>query len=282
MNFLLGINSIEKSTLLFQIGYNYIEYDIGSKNDFIFYISSSLSYEIKNQLLGKYNTVDQDIIEKIHIKIINNEKELISFLFTLFSFPKNIVPNLIIFDDIISLLDNIQNNLNQEEKEESFYNKIMNILSICKTLNELMNIKILIGININLIINNNDNDIENENNENIIILNCILMYCYYIYNLKILNENINCYKLKTNFDLNKKTYFNLINQKIKEKKLIKNSIEITDNEYLNEIIEATICKFEILIKNYFKEVNNDEDEDKNKTMNKLSNKTKTKSKKINK
>ena len=280
MNFLLGINSIEKSTLLFQIGYNYIENDIGSKNDFIFYISSSLSYEIKNQLLGKYNIVDQEIIEKIHIKIINNEKDLISFLFTLFNFPKNIVPNLIIFDDILSLLDNIQNNLNQEEKEESFYNKIMNILSICKTLYELMNIKILIGINMNLIINNND--IENENNENIIILNCIFMYCYFIYNLKISNENVNCYKLKTNFDLNKITYFNLTNQKIKEKELIKNSIEITDNEYLNKIIEATICKFEILIKNYFKEDNKDEEEDKNKTMNKLSNKTKTKSKKINK
>ena len=278
MNFLLGMNSIEKSTLLFQIGYNYIEYDIGSKNDFIFYISSSLSYEIKNQLLGKYNIVDQDIIEKIHIKIINNEKELISFLFTLFNFPKNIVPNLIIFDDILSLLDNIQNNLNQEEKEESFYNKIMNIFTICKTLNELMNIKILIGINMIL----NNNDIENENNENIIILNCILMHYYHIYNLIILNENVNCFKLKINFDLNKNTYFNIINQKIKEKELIKNSIEITDNEYFGKIIEATICKFEILIKNYFKEDNNDEEEDKNKMMNKLSNKTKTKSKKINK
>ena len=278
MNFLLGMNSIEKSTLLFQIGYNYIEYDIGSKNDFIFYISSSLSYEIKNQLLGKYNIVDQDIIEKIHIKIINNEKELISFLFTLFNFPKNIVPNLIIFDDILSLLDNIQNNLNQEEKEESFYNKIMNIFTICKTLNELMNIKILIGINMIL----NNNDIENENNENIIILNCILMHYYHIYNLIILNENVNCFKLKINFDLNKTTYFNITNQKIKEKELIKNSIEITDNEYFGKIIEATICKFEILIKNYFKEDNNDEEEDKNKMMNKLSNKTKTKSKKINK
>jgi hypothetical protein len=278
MNFLLGMNSIEKSTLLFQIGYNYIEYDIGSKNDFIFYISSSLSYEIKNQLLGKYNIVDQDIIEKIHIKIINNEKELISFLFTLFNFPKNIVPNLIIFDDILSLLDNIQNNSNQEEKEESFYNKIMNIFTICKTLNELMNIKILIGINMIL----NNNDIENENNENIIILNCILMHYYHIYNLIILNENVNCFKLKINFDLNKNTYFNIINQKIKEKELIKNSIEITDNEYFGKIIEATICKFEILIKNYFKEDNNDEEEDKNKMMNKLSNKTKTKSKKINK
>ena len=278
MNFLLGMNSIEKSTLLFQIGYNYIEYDIGSKNDFIFYISSSLSYEIKNQLLGKYNIVDQDIIEKIHIKIINNEKELISFLFTLFNFPKNIVPNLIIFDDILSLLDNIQNNLNQEEKEESFYNKIMNIFTICKTLNELMNIKILIGINMIL----NNNDIENENNENIIILNCILMHYYHIYNLIILNENVNCFKLKINFDLNKNTYFNITNQKIKEKELIKNSIEITDNEYFGKIIEATICKFEILIKNYFKEDNNDEEEDKNKMMNKLSNKTKTKSKKINK
>jgi hypothetical protein len=278
MNFLLGMNSIEKSTLLFQIGYNYIEYDIGSKNDFIFYISSSLSYEIKNQLLGKYNIVDQDIIEKIHIKIINNEKELISFLFTLFNFPKNIVPNLIIFDDILSLLDNIQNNSNQEEKEENFYNKIMNIFTICKTLNELMNIKILIGINMIL----NNNDIENENNENIIILNCILMHYYHIYNLIILNENVNCFKLKINFDLNKNTYFNIINQKIKEKELIKNSIEITDNEYFGKIIEATICKFEILIKNYFKEDNNDEEEDKNKMMNKLSNKTKTKSKKINK
>ena len=278
MNFLLGLNSIEKSTLLFQIGYNYIEYDIGSKNDFIFYISSSLSYEIKNQLLGKYNIVDQDIIEKIHIKIINNEKELISFLFTLFNFPKNIVPNLIIFDDILSLLDNIQNNLNQEEKEESFYNKIMNIFTICKTLNELMNIKILIGINMIL----NNNNIENENNENIIILNCILMHYYHIYNLIILNENVNCFKLKINFDLNKDTYFNITNQKIKEKELIKNSIEITDNEFLRKIIEATICKFEILIKNYFKEDNNDEEEDKNKMMNKLSNKTKTKSKKINK
>ena len=278
MNFLLGMNSIEKSTLLFQIGYNYIEYDIGSKNDFIFYISSSLSYEIKNQLLGKYNIVDQDIIEKIHIKIIDNEKELISFLFTLFNFPKNIVPNLIIFDDILSLLDNIQNNLNQEEKEESFYNKIMNIFTICKTLNELMNIKILIGINMNL----NNNNIENENSENIIILNCILMHCYYIYNLTISNENVNCFKLKINFDLNKDTYFNITNQKIKEKELIKNSIEITDNEFLKKIIEATICKFEILIKNYFKEDNNDEEEDKNKMMNKLSNKTKTKSKKINK
>ena len=278
MNFLLGMNSIEKSTLLFQIGYNYIEYDIGSKNDFIFYISSSLSYEIKNQLLGKYNIVDQDIIEKIHIKIINNEKELISFLFTLFNFPKNIVPNLIIFDDILSLLDNIQNNSNQEEKEESFYNKIMNIFTICKTLNELMNIKILIGINMIL----NNNDIENENNENIIILNCILMHYYHIYNLIILNENVNCFKLKINFDLNKTTYFNITNQKIKEKELIKNSIEITDNEYFGKIIEATICKFEILIKNYFKEDNNDEEEDKNKMMNKLSNKTKTKSKKINK
>jgi hypothetical protein len=278
MNFLLGMNSIEKSTLLFQIGYNYIEYDIGSKNDFIFYISSSLSYEIKNQLLGKYNIVDQDIIEKIHIKIINNEKELISFLFTLFNFPKNIVPNLIIFDDILSLLDNIQNNSNQEEKEESFYNKIMNIFTICKTLNELMNIKILIGINMNL----NNNNIENENYENIIILNCILMHCYYIYNLTISNENVNCFKLKINFDLNKDTYFNITNQKIKEKELIKNSIEITDNEYFGKIIEATICKFEILIKNYFKEDNNDEEEDKNKMMNKLSNKTKTKSKKINK
>jgi hypothetical protein len=272
------MNSIEKSTLLFQIGYNYIEYDIGSKNDFIFYISSSLSYEIKNQLLGKYNIVDQDIIEKIHIKIINNEKELISFLFTLFNFPKNIVPNLIIFDDILSLLDNIQNNSNQEEKEESFYNKIMNIFTICKTLNELMNIKILIGINMIL----NNNDIENENNENIIILNCILMHYYHIYNLIILNENVNCFKLKINFDLNKDTYFNITNQKIKEKELIKNSIEITDNEFLKKIIEATICKFEILIKNYFKEDNNDEEEDKNKMMNKLSNKTKTKSKKINK
>ena len=278
MNFLLGMNSIEKSTLLFQIGYNYIEYDIGSKNDFIFYISSSLSYEIKNQLLGKYNIVDQDIIEKIHIKIINNEKELISFLFTLFNFPKNIVPNLIIFDDILSLLDNIQNNSNQEEKEENFYNKIMNIFTICKTLNELMNIKILIGINMIL----NNNDIENENNENIIIFNCILMHYYNIYNLIILNENVNCFKLKINFDLNKNTYFNIINQKIKEKELIKNSIEITDNEYFGKIIEATICKFEILIKNYFKEDNNDEEEDKNKMMNKLSNKTKTKSKKINK
>ena len=278
MNFLLGMNSIEKSTLLFQIGYNYIEYDIGSKNDFIFYISSSLSYEIKNQLLGKYNIVDQDIIEKIHIKIIDNEKELISFLFTLFNFPKNIVPNLIIFDDILSLLDNIQNNLNQEEKEESFYNKIMNIFTICKTLNELINIKILIGINMNL----NNNNIENENYENIIILNCILMHCYYIYNLTISNENVNCFKLKINFDLNKDTYFNITNQKIKEKELIKNSIEITDNEFLKKIIEATICKFEILIKNYFKEDNNDEEEDKNKMMNKLSNKTKTKSKKINK
>ena len=278
MNFLLGMNSIEKSTLLFQIGYNYIEYDIGSKNDFIFYISSSLSYEIKNQLLGKYNIVDQDIIEKIHIKIINNEKELISFLFTLFNFPKNIVPNLIIFDDILSLLDNIQNNSNQEEKEENFYNKIMNIFTICKTLNELMNIKILIGINMNL----NNNNIENENYENIIILNCILMHCYYIYNLTISNENVNCFKLKINFDLNKDTYFNITNQKIKEKELIKNSIEITDNEFLKKIIEATICKFEILIKNYFKEDNNDEEEDKNKMMNKLSNKTKTKSKKINK
>ena len=278
MNFLLGMNSIEKSTLLFQIGYNYIEYDIGSKNDFIFYISSSLSYEIKNQLLGKYNIVDQDIIEKIHIKIINNEKELISFLFTLFNFPKNIVPNLIIFDDILSLLDNIQNNSNQEEKEENFYNKIMNIFTICKTLNELMNIKILIGINMIL----NNNDIENENNENIIILNCILMHYYHIYNLIILNENVNCFKLKINFDLNKNTYFNITNQKIKEKELIKNSIEITDNEYFGKIIEATICKFEILIKNYFKEDNNDEEEDKNKMMNKLSNKTKTKSKKINK
>ena len=278
MNFLLGMNSIEKSTLLFQIGYNYIEYDIGSKNDFIFYISSSLSYEIKNQLLGKYNIVDQDIIEKIHIKIINNEKELISFLFTLFNFPKNIVPNLIIFDDILSLLDNIQNNSNQEEKEENFYNKIMNIFTICKTLNELMNIKILIGINMIL----NNNDIENENNENIIILNCILMHYYHIYNLIILNENVNCFKLKINFDLNKNTYFNIINQKIKEKELIKNSIEITDNEYFGKIIEATICKFEILIKNYFKEDNNDEEEDKNKMLNKLSNKTKTKSKKINK
>ena len=278
MNFLLGMNSIEKSTLLFQIGYNYIEYDIGSKNDFIFYISSSLSYEIKNQLLGKYNIVDQDIIEKIHIKIIDNEKELISFLFTLFNFPKNIVPNLIIFDDILSLLDNIQNNSNQEEKEESFYNKIMNIFTICKTLNELMNIKILIGINMIL----NNNDIENENNENIIILNCILMHYYHIYNLIILNENVNCFKLKINFDLNKNTYFNITNQKIKEKELIKNSIEITDNEFLKKIIEATICKFEILIKNYFKEDNNDEEEDKNKMMNKLSNKTKTKSKKINK
>ena len=278
MNFLLGMNSIEKSTLLFQIGYNYIEYDIGSKNDFIFYISSSLSYEIKNQLLGKYNIVDQDIIEKIHIKIIDNEKELISFLFTLFNFPKNIVPNLIIFDDILSLLDNIQNNLNQEEKEESFYNKIMNIFSICKTLNELMNIKILIGINMNL----NNNNIEYENSENIIILNCILMHCYYIYNLTISNENVNCFKLKINFDLNKDTYFNITNQKIKEKELIKNSIEITDNEFLKKIIEATICKFEILIKNYFKEDNNDEEEDKSKMMNKLSNKTKTKSKKINK
>lgn len=278
MNFLLGMNSIEKSTLLFQIGYNYIEYDIGSKNDFIFYISSSLSYEIKNQLLGKYNIVDQDIIEKIHIKIIDNEKELISFLFTLFNFPKNIVPNLIIFDDILSLLDNIQNNLNQEEKEESFYNKIMNIFTICKTLNELMNIKILIGINMNL----NNNNIENENYENIIILNCILMHCFYIYNLAISNENVNCFKLKINFDLNKDTYFNITNQKIKEKELIKNSIEITDNEFLKKIIEATICKFEILIKNYFKEDNNDEEEDKNKMMNKLSNKTKTKSKKINK
>ena len=279
MNFLLGMNSIEKSTLLFQIGYNYIEYDIGSKNDFIFYISSSLSYEIKNQLLGKYNIVDQDIIEKIHIKIIDNEKELISFLFTLFNFPKNIVPNLIIFDDILSLLDNIQNNLNQEEKEESFYNKIMNIFTICKTLNELMNIKILIGINMNL---NNNNNIENENYENIIILNCILMHCFYIYNLAISNENVNCFKLKINFDLNKDTYFNITNQKIKEKELIKNSIEITDNEFLKKIIEATICKFEILIKNYFKEDNNDEEEDKNKMMNKLSNKTKTKSKKKNK
>ena len=278
MNFLLGMNSIEKSTLLFQIGYNYIEYDIGSKNDFIFYISSSLSYEIKNQLLGKYNIVDQDIIEKIHIKIIDNEKELISFLFTLFNFPKNIVPNLIIFDDILSLLDNIQNNLNQEEKEESFYNKIMNIFTICKTLNELMNIKILIGINMNL----NNNNIENENYENIIILNCILMHCFYIYNLAISNENVNCFKLKINFDLNKDTYFNITNQKIKEKELIKNSIEITDNEFLKKIIEATICKFEILIKNYFKEDNNDEEEDKNKMMNKLSNKTKTKSKKKNK
>ncbi len=278
MNFLLGMNSIEKSTLLFQIGYNYIEYDIGSKNDFIFYISSSLSYEIKNQLLGKYNIVDQDIIEKIHIKIIDNEKELISFLFTLFNFPKNIVPNLIIFDDILSLLDNIQNNLNQEEKEESFYNKIMNIFTICKTLNELMNIKILIGINMNL----NNNNIENENYENIIILNCILMHCFYIYNLAISNENVNCFKLKINFDLNKDTYFNITNQKIKEKELIKNSIEITDNEFLKKIIEATICKFEILIKNYFKEDNNDEEEDKSKMMNKLSNKTKTKSKKINK
>ena len=278
MNFLLGMNSIEKSTLLFQIGYNYIEYDIGSKNDFIFYISSSLSYEIKNQLLGKYNIVDQDIIEKIHIKIIDNEKELISFLFTLFNFPKNIVPNLIIFDDILSLLDNIQNNLNQEEKEESFYNKIMNIFTICKTLNELMNIKILIGINMNL----NNNNIKNENYENIIILNCILMHCFYIYNLAISNENVNCFKLKINFDLNKDTYFNITNQKIKEKELIKNSIEITDNEFLKKIIEATICKFEILIKNYFKEDNNDEEEDKNKMMNKLSNKTKTKSKKKNK
>ncbi len=278
MNFLLGMNSIEKSTLLFQIGYNYIEYDIGSKNDFIFYISSSLSYEIKNQLLGKYNIVDQDIIEKIHIKIIDNEKELISFLFTLFNFPKNIVPNLIIFDDILSLLDNIHNNLNQEEKEESFYNKIMNIFTICKTLNELMNIKILIGINMNL----NNNNIENENYENIIILNCILMHCFYIYNLAISNENVNCFKLKINFDLNKDTYFNITNQKIKEKELIKNSIEITDNEFLKKIIEATICKFEILIKNYFKEDNNDEEEDKSKMMNKLSNKTKTKSKKINK
>jgi hypothetical protein len=133
----------------------------------------------------------------------------------------------------------------------------MNIFTICKTLNELMNIKILIGINMNL----NNNNIENENSENIIILNCILMHCYYIYNITISNENVNCFKLKIKFDLNKDTYFNITNQKIKEKELIKNSIEITDNEFLKKIIEATICKFEILIKNYFKEDNKDEEED---------------------
>ena len=79
MNFILGNSFTEKTTCLFQIGYNFLDKRDNS-DDFIYYISQSFDSECKNQLLGKYNIISEDIIEKIHIKICDSYECIIDFL----------------------------------------------------------------------------------------------------------------------------------------------------------------------------------------------------------
>ena len=70
MNILLGNFFKEKKTCLFQIGYNYLDRQ-GNIDDYIYYISENFSLECKNQLLGKYNIISGNIIEKIHMPFNN-------------------------------------------------------------------------------------------------------------------------------------------------------------------------------------------------------------------
>jgi hypothetical protein len=247
MNILIGNSFTEKTTCLFQIGYNFLDKQDNS-DDYIYYITQSFSLECKNQLLGKYNMISGNIIERIQIKVCDRLDVLITFLKNLFFIPKDLCPSIILIDNL-NLFYRIQKG---KFLDDIYYLKqyeiLSSILTLIHKLNKDKKIEFVISINMDLCINYNQN-LENEEKENINILDCLICYCNKIFNFVYTKENqIQCYQLKLNF--NPKYSISFIEYK---NEVI--SIDEIKNE--NNYIERAILEFDELVNKYYQNLKNE-------------------------
>ena len=247
MNILLGNFFTEKTTCLFQIGYNYLDRQ-GNIDDYIYYISENFSLECKNQLLGKYNIISGNIIEKIHIKVCDSFDVLINFLKNLFFLSKELCPSIILIDSLDLYYRIQKGKFSDEIYNLKQYEILSSILILMNKLNKDKNIEFVISINMDLCINYNKN-IENEQKENLNILDCLVCYCNKIFNFVYTKENeIQCYQLKLNF--NPKYSISFIEYK---NEVI--SIDEIKNE--NNYIERAILEFDELVNKYYQNLKNE-------------------------
>ena len=241
MNIILGNGFTEKTTCLFQIGYNYLDKQENS-DDYIYFISENFSLECKNQLLGKYNIISGNIIEKIHIKICDCFEVLINFLQNLFFIPKELCPSMILIDNI-DLFYRIQKGKFLDEIYNlKQYEILSSILILIHKLNKDKKIEFVISINMDLCINYNHN-LENEEKEKLNILDCLMCYCNKIFNFVYSKEKeIQCYQLKFNFNPKYSISF------LEYKNEVISINEINDEK---NYIENAILEFDELVNKYY-------------------------------
>ena len=244
MNFILGNSFTEKTTCLFQIGYNFLDKRDNS-DDFIYYISQSFDSECKNQLLGKYNIISEDIIEKIHIKICDSYECIIDFLKHLFLIPQDFCPSIILIDNIDLFYRVQQGKFSEDMFNLKQFEILSSILSLIKKLNKIKKIEFIISVNMDLCINYSKN-IEEENNENINILNCLISFANKIFNFIYTKEKeIQCYQLIFNFNPKHMILF------------IEYKNEVIPIELINDknhYIESSILEFDELVNNNYNDL----------------------------
>lgn len=254
MYFLLGEHSINKTTSLFQIAYEAISETFSldnPKSEYAFILTSENSSDFKNQALGKYNTVKEEIIDNIHIKILASYSELENFLLSLLLLNEENFPLLMLIDRLNLFIGLQKVNYKEEIYIMKTFDIYMQLFEAIKMVHEKKKVNFILSVDFDL-----DNlekirtDLNNFDSKYMTtILNGIIKYASAIYNITYITDinEMRCFKTLFEFDPGQLSFYKYENSLIYEK----------ENEEVDEIekkINKSLNIFEKLINEYLKQL----------------------------
>ena len=260
MYFLLGEHSVNKTTSLFQIAYETISDTFSLDNpklEYTFILTSENSSDFKNQALGKYNTVKEEIIDNIHIKILASYSELENFLLSLLLLDEENFPLLILIERL-NLFAGLQKaNYNEDIFIMKTFDIYMQLFEVIKMVHDKKKVNFVLSIDFDLEhLEKIRTDLNNSENKYMTtILNGVIKYASAIYNITYIPDinEMRCFKTLFEFDPGQFSFFKYENSLIYEK----------ENEEVDEIekkINKSLNIFEKLINEYLKQLIQNQEE----------------------
>lgn len=150
MNFVFGKDSYYKTTLLFQIAYNFILKSDNPNTNYSLILTSSNSSNHKNLLLGKYNTISANIIENIHIKQCNSFQYFQKYLLTLLQLDAKNFPIIILIDNIDCIMNIQSMNYKEEIYFQKKFNCFLNVFDLIRKVCITKQVEIVISIDMEM------------------------------------------------------------------------------------------------------------------------------------
>lgn len=214
MNFVFGKDSYYKTTLLFQIAYNFILKSDNPNTNYSLILTSSNSSNHKNLLLGKYNTISANIIENIHIKQCNSFQYFQKYLLTLLQLDAKNFPIIILIDNIDCIMNIQSMNYKEEIYFQKKFNCFLNVFDLIRKVCITKQVEIVISI---------DMDMNEIKNDEIIMLNGLLKYMKCSLNVSNDKDEVTCNEVLFEFDIKSESLFSWECVKLEQAKLKKMS-----------------------------------------------------------
>ena len=242
MNFIFGKDSYYKTTLLFQIAYNFILKSDNPNTNYSLILTSSNSSNHKNLLLGKYNTISANIIENIHIKQCNSFQYFQKYLLTLLQLDAKNFPIIILIDNIDCIMNIQSMNYKEEIYFQKKFNCFLNVFDLIRKVCLTKQVEIVISI---------DMDVNEIKNDEIIMLNGLLQYMKCSLNVSNDKDEVTCNEVLFEFDIKSESLFSWECVKLEQAKLKKMSHKDRNYNKNNELLlKKTAVQFENNVYNY--------------------------------